>query len=119
MLPKIESCAVKGIHQDRVDAVQMCMPSDIDLQALADLYKVFGDATRMAILWALSESELCVCDICALLQMKQPAVSHQLKNLKQARVVKSRRDGKVIFYSLDDSHIRQLLQMGMAHVSED
>jgi ArsR family transcriptional regulator len=69
-------------------------------------------------LWALSESELCVCDLCALLKMKQPAVSHQLKNLKQARVVKARRDGKVIYYSLDDDHIRQLLNMGTEHLKE-
>ena len=69
-------------------------------------------------MWALSESEMCVCDICALLRMKQPAVSHQLKNLKQARIVKNRRDGKVIYYSLDDDHIRKLLNLGMEHVKE-
>jgi ArsR family transcriptional regulator len=79
---------------------------------------LFSDSTRISILWALSESELCVCDLCALLKMKQPAVSHQLKNLKQARVVKARRDGKVIYYSLDDDHIRQLLNMGTEHLKE-
>jgi len=88
------------------------------LYDVADLFKLFGDSTRLGILWALSESEMCVCDLCALLKMKQPAVSHQLKNLKQSRVVKARRDGKVIYYSLDDDHIRRLLNLGMEHVQE-
>ena len=94
------------------------MPEIVDLYELADFFKLFGDSTRLRILWALSESEMCVCDLCALLQMKQPAVSHQLKNLKQARVVKSRRDGKVIYYALDDEHIRALLDLGMEHIQE-
>jgi ArsR family transcriptional regulator len=94
------------------------MPDPIALYDLADLFKLFSDSTRLGILWALSESEMCVCDLCALLKMKQPAVSHQLKNLKQSRVVKARRDGKVIYYSLDDDHIRRLLNLGMEHVRE-
>jgi ArsR family transcriptional regulator len=94
------------------------MPDQVDLYELADLFKLFGDSTRIAILWALCESEMCVCDLCALLQMKQPAVSHQLKNLKQARVVKARREGKVVYYSLDDDHIRKLLKFGMEHLIE-
>ena len=94
------------------------MPDPIALYDLADLFKLFSDSTRLGILWALSESEMCVCDLCALLKMKQPAVSHQLKNLKQSRVVKARRDGKVIYYSLDDDHIRRLLNLGMEHVQE-
>jgi ArsR family transcriptional regulator len=94
------------------------MPDPIALYDVADLFKLFGDSTRLGILWALSESEMCVCDLCALLKMKQPAVSHQLKNLKQSRVVKARRDGKVIYYSLDDDHIRRLLNLGMEHVLE-
>ncbi|MDJ0913302.1 MAG: metalloregulator ArsR/SmtB family transcription factor [Desulfobacterales bacterium] len=85
---------------------------------LANLLKLFGDNTRVRILWALSESEMCVCDLCALLQMKQPAVLHQLKNLKQSRIVKARRNGKVIYYSLADEHIRQLLTLAMDHVVE-
>ncbi len=94
------------------------MPAAVALYDLADLFKLFGDSTRVRILWALSESEMCVCDLCALLQMKQPAVSHQLKNLKQSRIVKARRDGKVIYYSLADEHIRQLLTLAMDHVVE-
>jgi ArsR family transcriptional regulator len=94
------------------------MPDPIALYDTADLFKLFGDSTRLGILWALSESEMCVCDLCALLKMKQPAVSHQLKNLKQSRVVKARRDGKVIYYSLDDDHIRRLLNLGIEHIQE-
>jgi ArsR family transcriptional regulator len=114
----VETCAIKGIHRETVRSVRRSMPDTIRLYDLADLFKLFGDSTRLGILWALSESEMCVCDICALLKMKQPAVSHQLKNLKQARIVKARRDGKVIYYSLDDDHIRKLLNLGMEHLLE-
>ena len=108
----------KGIHTEIVNTVKDRLPDETHLDDLADLFKLFGDGTRLRILWALSESEMCVGDICALLQMKQPAVSHQLKNLKQARIVKSRRDGRVIYYSLDDDHMRKLLNLGMAHIQE-
>ena len=114
----LETCTTKGIHQETVRGVRRLMPEPAALSELADLFKVFADGTRIAILWALSESEMCVCDLCALLKMKQPAVSNQLKNLKQARVVKARRDGKVIYYSLDDDHIRKLLNLGMEHLLE-
>ena len=114
----VETCITKGIHRDIIRSVKRKMPDPIALYDMADLFKLFGDSTRLGILWALSESEMCVCDLCALLKMKQPAVSHQLKNLKQARIVKARRDGKVIFYSLDDEHIRKLLNFGMEHVQE-
>ena len=108
----------KGIHDDIVDALQQKLPDTDRLSDLADLFKLFGDSTRIRILWALSESEMCVCDLCALLKMKQPTISHQLKNLKLARIVKPRRDGKVIFYALDDEHIRKLLDLGMEHIQE-
>ena len=113
-----ETYIIKGIHQDIVQLVQKQMPVQVDLYELSDLFKLFGDSTRLGILWALSKSEMCVCDLCALLKMKQPAVSHQLKNLKQTRVVKARRDGKVIYYSLNDDHIHRLLNLGMEHVQE-
>ena len=74
-----ETCITKGIHQDIVQLVQKQMPVQVDLYELSDLFKLFGDSTRLGILWALSKSEMCVCDLCALLKMKQPAVSHQLK----------------------------------------
>ncbi len=112
------ACITKGIHIEVVNDVKNRLPDEAYLDHLADLFKLFGDGTRLRILWALSESEMCVCDLCALLQMKQPAVSHQLKNLKQARIVKSRRDGKVIYYSLDDDHMRKLLNLGMEHIQE-
>ena len=114
----IETCITKGIHRDTIRAVQGNMPDPVTLYETADLFKLFGDSTRLSILWALSQSELCVCDLCALLKMKQPAVSHQLKNLKQSRVVKARRDGKIVYYSLDDEHILRLLEMGMEHIQE-
>lgn len=113
-----ETCTIKGIHRETVRSVRKSMPDPVHLYDLADFFKLFGDSTRLGILWALSESEMCVCDLCALLKMKQPAVSHQLKNLKQARIVKARRDGKVVYYSLDDDHIRKLLNLGMDHLLE-
>ena len=114
----VETCVTKGIHRDIIRTVKQNMPDPIALYDAADLFKLFGDSTRLGILWALSESEMCVCDLCALLKMKQPAVSHQLKNLKQSRIVKARRDGKIIYYSLDDEHIRELLNLGMEHIQE-
>ena len=114
----IETCITKGIHRNTIRSVQQKLPDPVALHELADLFKLFGDSTRISILWALSESEMCVCDLCALLKMKQPAVSHQLKNLKQSRIIKARRDGKVIYYSLDDEHIRDLLNFGMHHIQE-
>lgn len=114
----VEVCTTEGIHQETINKVQKKMPDAVALYELADLFKLFGDSTRASILWALSEAEMCVCDLCALLQMKQPAVSHQLRNLKQSRLVKHRREGKVVYYSLDDDHIRQLLHLAMEHIIE-
>ena len=114
----IETYISKGIHRDTIRTVHQSMPDPVALYELADLFKLFGDSTRLGILWALSESEMCVCDLCVLLKMKQPAVSHQLKNLKQSRVVKARRDGKIVYYSLADEHIRRLLNLGMEHSQE-
>ena len=114
----VETCITKGIHGEVISAVKRNMPDPVAVYELADLFKLFGDSTRLGILWALSESEMCVCDLCALLKMKQPAVSHQLKNLKQSRVVKARRDGKIVYYSLEDEHIRRLLNLGMEHTQE-
>ena len=111
-------CEIKGIHTDIVGKVAKKLPLSGDINDLAYFFKLFGDGTRLRILGALSESEMCVCDLCALLSMKQSAVSHQLKNLKQSRVVKARREGKVIYYALDDDHIRRLLDLGMEHLKE-
>lgn len=86
------------------------------LYDLADLFKIFGDSTRIRILYVLFSSEMCVCDIAALLNMNQSAISHQLRVLKNARLVKNRRDGKVVYYSLDDDHVKQIFDQGLAHV---
>ena len=94
------------------------MPDDEVLYELADLFRVFGDSTRIKILYLLFESEMCVCDIAALLGMTQSAISHQLRALKNARLVKSRRDGKTVFYSLADEHVKTILDQGIEHVTE-
>ena len=114
----VETCITKGIHDQIIRSVKRKMPDPFELYELSDLFKLFGDSTRLSIIWALSESEMCVCDLCALLAMKQPAVSHQLKNLKQSRIVKARRDGKIVYYRLEDEHIRILLNLGMEHTQE-
>ena len=114
----LDTCETKGIHSDIIHFVQNKLPDPDALGRVADLFKLFGDSTRIGILWALSESEMCVCDLSALLKMKQPAISQQLKILKLSRIVKARRDGKVIYYSLDDNHIRQMLDFGMEHIKE-
>ena len=106
------------VHEDIVKRVQDKQPDDEYLYELADLFKVFGDTTRIKILYALFESELCVGDIALVLGMSQSAVSHQLRVLKDSKLVKFRREGKVIFYSLDDDHVRTIMSMGMEHVEE-
>jgi len=102
-----------------VDRVRRDMPEKTMLEGLASFFKVFGDPTRISILMALSKEEMCVCDLCALLDMKQSAISHQLKTLKQLRIVRSRRAGKVIYYSLDDNHIDSVLRIGIEHILEE
>lgn len=111
-------CNCTIIHQDIVDSVKSNMPSEENLYDVAELFKVFGDTTRIKIICALFEHEMCVCDIANLLNMSQSAISHQLRVLKQARLVKYRREGKVVYYSLDDEHVRHIFNQGLAHVSE-
>ena len=105
-------------HEDVVKKVLEDQPADEYLYDLAELFKVFGDSTRIRILYALFESELCVGDIAQLLNLSQSAVSHQLKLLKDAKLVKFRREGKIIFYALDDEHVRTIISMGMELVEE-
>ncbi|MBS7527060.1 helix-turn-helix transcriptional regulator [Fusibacter paucivorans] len=95
------------------------MPQYTDMNDLAELFKIFGDTTRINILSALFEEEMCVCDIAYLLNMTQSAISHQLRVLKQARIVKNRKDGKVVFYSLDDEHVKRIIDQGLIHVNEN
>ena len=117
-LPEIERCEFIGVHEDIVRSVTENMPPEETLYDLAELYKVFGDTTRIRILYVLFESEMCVCDIAQLLSMSQSAISHQLRVLKQSRLVKNRRDGKTVFYSLADDHVRAIIHQGMEHVEE-
>ena len=111
-------CDCNVIHENIVEMVRDKMPPGEMLYDLAELFKVFGDSTRIKIIWALFESEMCVCDIAYLLNMTQSAISHQLRVLKQARLVKPRRDGKIIFYSLDDRHIEEIFNQGLSHINE-
>jgi ArsR family transcriptional regulator, lead/cadmium/zinc/bismuth-responsive transcriptional repressor len=113
-----ETCNCSIIHEEIVNRVKSNMPKDENLYDLAELFKVFGDTTRVKILYALFASEMCVCDIAALLGMTQSAISHQLRVLKQARLVKYRKEGKIAYYSLDDDHIKNIFDEGYSHVTE-
>ncbi|MDD6052108.1 MAG: metalloregulator ArsR/SmtB family transcription factor [Clostridiales bacterium] len=115
----IESCSFLCVHEEVVARVQKHLPEEGQLLRLADLFKTFGDGTRIRILYVLLQAEVCVCDLARLLGMTQSAVSHQLRILKQAMLIKSRRDGKTVFYSLADDHVATLLRQGMEHVCED
>ena len=114
-----DSCNCTIIHEDVVNRVRVDMPEEEKLYDLADLFKVLGDSTRVRILSALFQSEMCVCDISALLNMSQSAISHQLRVLKQTRLVKNRRDGKVVYYSLDDEHVKSIFDQGLIHINEN
>lgn len=113
-----DGCAVYGIHEKAIRSVQGQLPWPEDLYNLAEFYRLFGDKTRLRIIWALGVCEMCVCDLCALLRMRQSAISHQLRTLKLARIVRSRREGKVVFYALDDDHIRNVLEVGYKHLKK-
>lgn len=115
---EFDSCEEQCIHPDVVESVRTQMLGSVPSEELAQLFKVLGDNTRIRILDALYRSELCVCDITALLGMNQSAVSHQLRVLRDARIVKSRKQGKNVLYSLDDEHISELVRMGSEHVRE-
>ena len=113
-----ELCAEDHVHQSAVDQVDRTMPDEEILYDLAEFFKIFGDSTRIKILYVLFEAELCVCDIAQLLGMTQSAISHQLRALKQSKLVKYRREGKTVFYSLADDHVHTILGQGMEHISE-
>ncbi|MGH4124095.1 MAG: ArsR/SmtB family transcription factor [Clostridium sp.] len=118
MVKKIEFCTCSTIHEDVVEKVRKSIPQEETLYELADLFKVFGDSTRIKILCVLFQTEMCVCDIAALINMTQSAISHQLRVLKNARLVKHRREGKVVYYSLDDEHVKQIFDQGLIHIKE-
>ncbi len=113
-----ERCEVEHHHENVVEKVSKIMPDEEMLYDLADFYKVFADSTRIKILYALLQSELCVCDLAEVLGASQSAVSHQLRMLKQMKLVKFRREGKTIFYSLSDDHIQNILSQGFEHIME-
>lgn len=110
------SCDCNIIHQDRVDDVLHSMPSDKTFLNLAELYKLIGDTTRCRILFALDKNEMCVCDIANVLNMTKSAVSHQLAVLRKSNIVKCRRSGKEVYYTLDDDHINKLFEIGLEHI---
>ncbi len=114
----VERCEYMHAHEEIIVKVNERMPDDEVLYDLAELFKVFGDTTRIKILYVLFESEMCVCDIAQLLNMTQSAISHHLRSLKQSKLVKFRRDGKVVFYSLADDHVRTIIDQGVEHVME-
>jgi DNA-binding transcriptional ArsR family regulator len=116
---ELEKSDCTVIHQEVVDKVRQTLPNEDLLLDLADAFKLFSDSTRLKILYALMEAEMCVCDISVLLGMTKSSVSHQLRVLKQANLVKYRKAGRVIYYSLADDHVRTICQMGMAHVLEE
>ena len=110
---EVECCDVTYVHDEAVMTVRGKMPDEELLKELADFYKVFGDSTRIKILCVLLESEMCVCDLAEVLKMTQSAISHQLRVLKQMKLVKNRREGKTVFYSLADGHIQTIINQGM------
>ena len=111
-------CQDDIVHEDLIQTVRSQLPPDELLYDLAELFKMFGDSTRVKILYALLQSELCVCDIAGLLDVTQSAVSHQLRVLKAAKLVKFRREGKTVYYSLADDHVIRILSQGMEHIEE-
>lgn len=110
-------CNCNVIHGDIINKVKKMMPSEKELYDLADFFKVFGDMTRVKIIYALLKEEMCVCDISALLGMNQSAISHQLRILRQARIVKFKKEGRVVYYSLDDEHVKNIFEQGFIHIN--
>ncbi len=111
-------CEITIIHEDVVKKVKKTMPKDDEIYDLAEFFKVFADSTRMKMIYALMENELCVCDLANIVNTTQSAISHQLKILRQSKLVKFRKEGKVVYYSLDDEHISQIVKKGREHIEE-
>lgn len=113
-----DCCEEDCIHENLLKIVNEKMPAETELYDLSELFKVFGDSTRIRILFVLFEAEVCVCDLANALSMTQSAISHQLRILKANKLVKSRREGKSVFYSLSDDHVRTIIAMGLEHIEE-
>ena len=114
----VECCDCNEVHEELLKIVNETMPEETELYDLAELFKVFGDSTRIRILFVLFEAEVCVCDLSKVLNMTQSAISHQLRILKQNKLVNSRREGKSVFYSLADGHVRTIIAQGREHIEE-
>ena len=114
----IATCTCPVIHEDVVNNVRGGLSGDLLIKKTAEMFKAVSDPTRLKIINALILSEMCVCDIAALMNMTQPAVSHHLKILRQLQLVKYRREGKIVYYELDDEHVRNLFYQGLLHASE-
>ena len=114
----VDCCETFQTHEELLALVNANMPQEDKLYDLAELFKVFGDSTRIRILYVLFEAEVCVCDLAQALNMTQSTISHQLRILKQSRLVKSRREGKSVFYSLADAHVRTIIAQGREHIEE-
>ena len=114
----VPCCEAYEVHEDKIRASNEQMPDEDELYDLAELFKVFGDSTRIRILFVLFQSEMCVCDLAQSLNMNQSAISHQLKILKQAKLVTGRREGKSVIYSLADEHVRTIIDQGREHIEE-
>ena len=112
----VEICESCEVHENLLKIVNETIPAETELYDLAELFKIFGDSTRIRILYVLFEAEVCVCDLAEALNMTQSAISHQLRILKQNKLVKSRREGKSVFYSLADDHVRTIIDQGREHI---
>jgi len=110
-------CDCDAIHEEIVNKVRHMMPENNEFFVLANLYKMFSDPTRVKILWALHCSEMCVCDLAVLLNMTKSAISHQLKSLRLTNLVKFQKQGKVVYYSLADEHVKDIFEKGFAHIA--
>ncbi len=111
-------CEVISVNEEKVKEIKSKLPTDETIFDLAELFKVFGDSTRMKIICALLEEELCVCDIASITNSTPSAISHQLRVLKQAKLVKYRKEGKTVYYSLDDNHVKEIYEKGREHIEE-
>ena len=111
-------CDCDAIHEDVINRVRANMPQEDNFYTLANLYKMFADNTRLKILWALTKEDMCVCDLAVLLNMTKSAISHQLKSLRLSSLVKYNKQGKIVYYSLADEHVRDIFERGFEHISE-
>ncbi len=112
------NCECEIVHSEIIETVKNMMPKETTFYQLSDFFKVFGDSTRIKILWALDNNEMCVCDLAILLNVTKSAISHQLKALRQANLVKFRKEGKNVFYALQDMHVKDIFEKGLEHISE-